>query len=167
MLSITACQTTETMKSETFKAQKVSKTATFIIEEDIEMVFPLFDAFEERKWEKGWNPKLIYPETERIEVGTTFSIDGHGEEESYLWRVIQFDAPSHFIQYFVSSPFRDWTISVNCAPESNNEHTKVTVTYTFIGLSPKGNEFNQVHLERMYQHNLQDWKRAIDVYLGS
>ncbi|WP_422359714.1 hypothetical protein [Reichenbachiella sp.] len=155
------------MSIASFMAEKVSQTASFVIEETIETVFPLFDAFEERKWEKGWNPKLIYPETEVIEVGTTFSVDGRGEEGSYLWRVIQFDKASHLIQYFVSTDHRDWTITVRCESIAEGKHTKTTVTYTYIGLTPKGNELNKNHIKRMYQHDMQDWKQAIDAYLGS
>lgn len=155
------------MNTEIFKAEKLSRSASFVIEEKIETVFPLFDAFEERKWESSWNPKLIYPETEVVEVGTTFSIDGQGEEDSYLWRVIQFDKTSHYIQYFVSTPNRDWTISVKCESIADDNHTQVMVTYAFIGLNSKGNKLNQTHIENMYQENLQDWKRAIDIYLAS
>ncbi|WP_420583380.1 hypothetical protein [Reichenbachiella sp.] len=155
------------MSTSPFVAEKVSQTASFVIEENIETVFPLFDAFEERKWEKSWNPKLIYPETEVIEVGTTFSVDGHGEEDSYLWRVIQFDKASNLIQYFVSTAHRDWTITVSCESIAEDKHTKATVTYTYIGLTPKGNELNRHHIKRMYQHDLQDWKQAIDAYLES
>ncbi|SMD38101.1 hypothetical protein SAMN04488029_3632 [Reichenbachiella faecimaris] len=153
------------MNTRPFAAEKISQTASFIIDENITLVFPLFDAFEERKWEPSWNPKLIYPETEVIEVGTTFSIDGDNKEPSCLWRVIQFDPASYFIQYFVSTRHRDWTISVKCESEAENTQTKVSVTYTFIGLTPEGNELNRTHINQMYQQDLQDWKQAIDNYL--
>lgn len=166
MLLLIACQNPEIMKTTTFTSERVSQTASFIIEKGIETVFPLFGAFEERKWEPSWNPKLIYPETEVIEVGTTFSIDGNDDEPNVLWRVIEFDPIGHFVQYFVSTENRDWTISVECEPLENGI-TSITVTYTFIGLNPKGNELNEAHIKRMYQHNLQDWKQSIDAYLNS
>ena len=61
------------------KSQKISKTASIILNEKIEKVFSLFGAFEERKWAEGWNPVLIYPDSEIIEEGTTFKTEGHGE----------------------------------------------------------------------------------------
>ena len=154
------------MGTTTFKSERTSKTASFIIEENIKTVFPLFGAFEERKWEKSWNPQLIYPQTEVIEVGTTFFIEGKGEEKHMLWRVIQFDPLDHFIQYFVSTENRDWTILVRCEESDDGNSTKVAVTYTFIGLNAKGNQLNKEHIERMYQNELQDWKQAIDTYLN-
>ena len=38
------------MKNTDFKSEKVSKTATIILSGNISTVFPLFGAFEERKW---------------------------------------------------------------------------------------------------------------------
>ncbi len=68
------------MDNAKFKSQKISKTASITLNGDIEKVFPLFGAFEERKWAEGWNPTLIYPETEIIEEGTTFITEGNGDE---------------------------------------------------------------------------------------
>ena len=66
------------MEKENFKSERVTKTASFVVNSNIENVFPLFGAFEERKWEPNWEPILIYPDKEIIEEGTTFKIKGHG-----------------------------------------------------------------------------------------
>lgn len=44
-----------------FIAEKVTKTATFNLNAGVDKIFPLFGAFEERKWTDGWTPTLIYP----------------------------------------------------------------------------------------------------------
>ena len=64
------------MNNTNFKSERVSKTATIVLNRNISTVFPLFGAFEERKWAKGWDPILIYPDTEIIEEGTTFKTEG-------------------------------------------------------------------------------------------
>lgn len=155
----------QNMKNETFKAEKISKTAAIVLIERIENVFPLFGAFEERKWAEGWNPTLIYPDTERIEEGTTFKTPGHGShEKEYLWRVSKFEADKFLIQYLVSTENRYWTITVKCVPLPENK-TLAEITYTFIGLNENGNRINEQSIKRMYEHNLKDWEEAINSYL--
>jgi hypothetical protein len=148
-----------------FKAEKVSKTATISLNGKIEKVFPLFGAFEERKWAEGWNPALVYPATEIIEEGTTFKTPGHGHNEAqFLWRVTKYDAAVRLVQYLVSSENRDWTITVKCSPLSSSK-TTAEITYAFIGLNNTGNMLNEHMLARIYEHNLKDWEDAINYYL--
>jgi len=146
-----------------FKAEKISQTASFIVDRKIDEVFPLFGAFEERKWEKSWDPVLIYPEEEIIQEGTTFTSAGNTEEGRFLWIISKFEPDEHLIQYLVSTKNRFWTITVACRSISNNQ-TEATVTYSFTGLNEPGNELNKKALERMYSRNLRDWKEAIDSY---
>ena len=148
-----------------FKAERILRTATITLNGNIKDVFPLFDAFEERKWEPDWDLTLIYPEREVIEEGTTFKTEGsgHGEGE-FLWIVSKFQPENYLIQYLVSTPNRHWTITVNCNPLENNK-TKAEVTYSFIGLNEKGNEINRQSLKKMYAYNLKDWEEAINYYL--
>jgi hypothetical protein len=44
--------------------------------------------------------------------------------------------------------------------------TRATVTYSYFGLNSKGNELNKSGLEKMFEHNLQDWADAINIYLS-
>ncbi len=148
-----------------FKSERISKTASFNALGEIREVFPLFGAFEERKWAEGWEPKLIYPEQETMEEGTTFSVSGHGHES--LWIVTKYEPQNYQVQYLVSTENRFWTIDVVCQPVSKEEQTKVTVTYAYTGLNAKGNEQNRAALHHMFHDDLQDWSAAINAYLGS
>lgn len=152
------------MRQSQFKSKKISRTATIICNGKIDKVFPLFGAFEERKWAEGWEPTLIYPEEEKIEEGTTFKTKGRGEEIEYLWRVTKYYPESHLIQYLVSTENRYWTITVKCSSKNENI-TTADITYTFIGLNETGNEINQRSLQRMYENNLKDWEEEINNYL--
>ncbi len=147
-----------------FKSEKVTKTAEIELNGNIKKVFPLFGAFEERKWAEGWNPTLIYPEIEMIEEGTTFKTKGRGEELEFLWRVSKYYPEKYLIQYLVSTDNRYWTITVNCC-SLDESITKAEITYAFIGLNEIGNEINKKSLERMYENNLKDWEEEINNYL--
>ncbi len=149
-----------------FRCEKISRTASFVLSESVEAVFPLFGAFEERKWEPDWNPKLLYPSEERIEEGTTFTTAGRDDEGEFLWRVSKFEPDRYLIQYLVSTANRYWTITVQCAAvENDSVRTKATVTYSYWGLNEKGNQLNRIDLDRMYAEDLRDWQQAIQKYL--
>ena len=148
-----------------FKSAKITKTAVIKLNGNIKNVFPLFGAFEERKWAEGWNPKLIYPEMEMIEEGTTFKTIGRGEESEFLWRVSKYYPEKYIIQYLVSTENRYWTITVKCKPIEENK-TSAEITYTFIGLNEIGNKINELSLSLMYKNDLKDWEEEINNYLN-
>jgi hypothetical protein len=157
------------MGNSNFKAERVSKSASFIVNADIDKVFSLFGAFEERKWAPHWEPILIYPDQEVIEEGTTFKVSahGHGPESEYLWVVSKFDSQDHLIQYLVSTLNRFWTITVHCERGQYESKTKATVSYSYTGLNEKGNELNRTSIDKMYKKDLSDWADAINSYLDS
>jgi hypothetical protein len=155
------------MENTNFTAKKVSRTATITINGTMETVFPLFGAFEERKWANGWNPTLIYPATETIEEGTTFKTPSHGhEEKEFLWRVSKYDSNRHMIQYLISTENRYWTITIQCNRLYASQ-VLAEITYTFIGLNELGNTLNQKAIDRMYENDLKDWEEDINYYLAN
>lgn len=151
-------------QSPDFKSERISKTASFVANGAIEEVFPLFGAFEERKWAEGWDPEIIYPKQELMEEGTTFKVGGHGHES--LWIVTKYELENYLVQYLVSTENRFWTITVKCDAMVNSAQTKATVTYTYTGLNEEGNQKNQESLHHMYSQDLKDWGEAINAYLS-
>ncbi len=160
-----ACHSQTNMSNENFTAQRFSKTASITIYANIETVFPLFGAFEEKKWADGWSPVLVYPSSEEITEGLTFKTVGHvhGEKEN-TWVITKYDSANHFIQYFIIAANRYLTITVQCSGADANL-TNATITYSFTGLSDEGNEISQHILSKMYMHNLTDWEEAVNYYL--
>jgi hypothetical protein len=71
---VMGCNRSTNMANSQFKSEKTSKTASFVVDSNIKEAFPLFGAFEERKWAEGWEPILIYPDKEIIEEGTTLKL---------------------------------------------------------------------------------------------
>jgi hypothetical protein len=43
--------------------------------------------------------------------------------------------------------------------------THAEITYTFAGLTERGNAINEKALQVMYAHDLKDWEKAINHYL--
>lgn len=153
-------------KSDTnpFKAERVSRTASFIIRSSIENVFPLFGPVREMEWAQGWTPQLIYSETKEVEEHMIFETNGKFEgEEKYTWIITKYFPQDYLIEYNVSTPERIWFITVKC--EALGKETKTTVTYTYTGLTERGNERNKEALANMYSDNLKDWEEAINHYI--
>jgi len=167
MTFLTGC-TRHLTSDENFTSKRITKTASFVVNDAINNVFPLYGAFEERKWIPTWKPILIYPSKEIIEEGTTFKLDAsshdHGSESEYLWIVTKFEPENYLIQYLVSTENRFWTINVKSYSIENDTKTKTTVIYTYTGLNDKGNKLNQKSLEKMYEEDLQDWAVALNDY---
>lgn len=167
LIALAACQPRTNMEEQKFKAERVTKTATIALNGTIEQVFPLFGAFEERKWAEGWNPALIYPAEEIMEEGTTFRTKASGKlEKEFIWRVSRFEPQRYLVQYLVSTPNRYWTITVQCA-EGQGQHATAEITYSYTGLTPLGNTINKESLNNMYAENLRDWEEAINYYLAN
>jgi hypothetical protein len=149
-----------------FKSERVSQTDSIIVNGDIKKVFPLFGAFEERKWDPGWRPALVYKDRDTTEEGTTFKTASHGfGEPDYIWRINKYEPQNALIQYLVTCPNRYWTITVKCRKIAGDK-TQATVTYTFIGLNPMGNHLDKHSLARLFEHHLKDWEQAINSFLS-
>ncbi len=151
-----------------FTSERLSKAATITIDGTPRQVFPLFGAFEERKVDHHWDPKLIFPDREIIEVGTTFRtfpshLHGRAEDE-FIWHVVLYDTAAFNIRYLVSTPNRLWSVDVACEPQLADK-TNATVTYTYIGLNERGNELNREAIAAMFKHDLKDWEEGINYYL--
>lgn len=152
--------------AQTFKAERVQKSASFVVNTSIEKAFPLFGPVREKEWAAGWEPQIIYSINPEVEEHMIFKTTAkhHGESE-YTWVLTQFRPKEFFLEYTVSTSGRVWFITVKC--ERDGEKTHVTVTYQYTGLNEEGNQMNRSALEKMYAHNLKDWEEAINYYLAT
>ncbi len=148
---------------------RISRSSEIILEGGIEEVFPLFGAIEEKKWAHGWQPEVIYPPDQNFCENMIFKTQPSdlfsGEEDNYLWVVSKFQPEKYIVSYIVKSEERIWLISISCKSGLVNS-TIAKVTYTFTGLSEKGNVMNKKHLEYIFEEDLQDWQTAINDYLS-
>jgi hypothetical protein len=145
-----------------FKPERVQRSASFIVNSTVDKSFPLFGPLLEMEWAAGWEPRVIYLEQKLVEEHMIFKTKSQYGED-YLWAVTQYDPTNYFIEYAVTAPERIWFIRVVC--RSEDDKTKVTVTYSYTGLSEKGNRQNKEALNRMFENDLKDWEKAINYYL--
>jgi hypothetical protein len=153
------------IKAQGFKAEQVVQSASIVLDGNIEKVFPLFGAIEEKKWSEGWNPTPVFPASGNMEEGFIFQTADHVPGQPLLtWVVSKYSPASHQLQYIITSSLRVTTISVNCSKLSDSS-TKAEITYKLAGLSDEGNLISHHLISKMFKHNLKDWETAINNYL--
>jgi len=154
------------VKAQGFKAEQLVQSASIVLNGNIEKVFPLFGAMEEKKWSEGWNPTPIFPASGNMEEGFIFQTPDHVPGQPLLtWVVSKYSPASHQVRYVITSPLRVTVIAVNCT-KLNDSSTKAEITYTLTGLSEEGNEISHHLITKMFKHNLKDWETAINNYLA-
>jgi hypothetical protein len=147
-----------------FKSERISQSASFTLNGDVNKIFPLFGPVREKEWAAGWEPEIIFPSSSEVEKNMVFQTNGkYADEEKFTWVISTFNPRNFEIEYAVSTSERIWLIQVRCEPIDIK--TKSTVTYTYTGLSSLGNERNREALRNMFSENLKDWQDAINYYL--
>jgi len=147
-----------------FEPKRVSRTSTIILNAPLETVFPLFGPIKEMEWAHGWNPEIIYSETGDMEEHMVFKTRSYTGEPDYTWIVSKYLPDDSLIEYTVFTLERIWYITIK-SREKTAETTETEVTYTYTGLSKRGNKTNERALHLMYSNNLKDWEEAINHYL--
>ncbi len=145
-------------------SERIERTASFLVNAEIENAFPLFGPIREKEWATGWEPQIIYSRSSEVEVHMIFkTAASNPDEKEYIWVVTQYRPADFFIEYTVSTLQRIWFITVSCKPQQDS--TLVSVTYSYIGLTEEGNKINKLASEKMFADNLKDWEEAINYYI--
>jgi uncharacterized protein YndB with AHSA1/START domain len=153
--------------SNTFKAERVIRTATLTLHATPERVFPLFGPVREAEWADGWQPNMIYAESELAEErGAVFTTTHPGEADT-IWMITFYDRDRFMIEYVRATPeSRIAVVTIQCEAEPNGT-TASHVTYQFTALSEAGNRSIEQFSEAHYAHMMSDWESAISHTLAT
>lgn len=156
------------MNNSEFTSERMSKTATIILNGTIDDVFPLFGPELEKKWAEGWDFKKILFETELGEEYSVFQTKSSSNKNQITtWIISKLESHENpkVIEYITFNP--DWITIVNivCKPESNQQKTSAAITYTYTSLTDIGSKKVPDVLNKMYSLNMKDWEEAINYYL--
>ena len=154
------------MTTPAFESQRISKTSIITLNAPLSKVFPLFGPIREKEWAAGWNPQLIYSITNFVEEHMVFRTQSsHGHEPDYTWIISRYNPDQSFIEYTVFTHERLWWITIQCHEGITGDTTEAEITYTYTGLTEKGNAINARALDMMYHQDLMDWEESINHYL--
>jgi hypothetical protein len=146
-----------------FKAERLHRSASILIEAPVDKAFPLFGPVREKEWATGWEPEIIFTNDAWVEEHMIFQTKGQEPGEKYTWAVTTYQPEKYLIEYTVSTTERIWFIRVACA--NQGDKTSATISYTYTGLTDEGSLKNKLAIEKMFKNDLSDWEEAINYYL--
>ena len=133
-----------------------------IVKAPYEQAFPLFGAYEERKWAKGFDPQFIHPSPARDQQGMVFTWELGGTPS--VWANTAFDPATGHVQYvyFVQDTMVT-LIDIRLAKAGAAE-TRVDVVYERTALRPEANEQVTQHA-KADRNRSSEWDAMINGYL--
>jgi len=140
---------------------KVKHTASFEINQSINKLFPLFSPEGEKLWVPGWDYENIMG-TNHLHEDYVFLTKTHDHASTNaIWLVKKYEPESYLVEFYKVEPKdKIGIITVQCT-ELKNADTKVQVTYEYIGLSKKGNEFVAKFSAAEYEDFIAEWESLL------
>ncbi len=136
---------------------------TFVISAPYVDVFPLFGAYKERGWARGFDPQFLYPVPPHDEVGMVFTTVQ--DDLSRVWTNTAFDAASGHVQYVYWIPDQMTALIDIHVTNSDGLATSVHVVYERTALRPEANE-QVVHMAHTDANSGPHWAEMINGYLA-
>ncbi|MFC2026769.1 hypothetical protein ACFLUX_02205 [Chloroflexota bacterium] len=151
----------------------IKHQTSFEINRSAKELFPLFSAEGEKLWVPGWDYENIMGTTELHEdyIFLTSNhhrpdhhrFDHHGTTKE-IWLVKRYEPSSYFVQFYMVDPYdRVGIVSVLCKPISE-DLTEVEVTYEFVGLSEKGDDFIKGYTAEVFETSIASWPIWLEGY---
>jgi hypothetical protein len=147
--------------------KSVEHTLAFELQQPVSEVFPLFSPEGEKYWVPGWDYQNVMGTTELFEdyVFLTNSHD-HGTTVA-IWLVKRFDPETHTIEYYKVEPDDKIGLVRVCCVAQAAERTKVEVTYRYIALSKKAEDFISRFTAEAYKGFIGKWQILLSQYFAS
>ena len=146
---------------------KIKHGADFQINQPIEILFPLFSAEGEKLWVPGWDYETVIG-TSELSEDYIFLIKNHDHASTdAIWLVKKYEPEHYLVQFYKVEPEdKVGIITVQCT-KINQSTTKVEVSYEYIGLSKKGDEFIKGFTPDEYKAFIGEWNNLLESYFES
>ena len=145
----------------------VKHSKKFSINQPIDILFPLFSAEGEKLWVPGWDYENVMGSND-LHEDYIFLTQHHDHASSKaIWLVKRYDPKAHFVQFYKVEPNdKVGIISVKCL-QIDASKTEVEVTYHYISISEKGNEFIKHFTSEEYIKFIDEWEKLLFLYFES
>lgn len=146
-----------------FVAKRVSRTRVQHYDASPAVVYPLHWAIDELSWAVGWELEMVQPLSGPPVEGAVFRTRQGGTEQ--VWVLTNWDPAAGRVDYVHFTAGHHVTeIHIHVSgPEQGP--AQVVVTYTWIGLSPAGNDFVEAQTEESFGRWMGDWEEEMAHYL--
>jgi len=139
-----------------FEARVLSLRGGFLVEGEIERVFPLFSPRGEESWVPGWSWEPIHPHGGDWVQGQIFRTQE--ERGEAIWVVTRLEPGEHRVEYHRVEPGRYVArIAVRCAVAPGSR-VSVATEYHFTGLSDAGNADIAQMSDEAYAAKMERWR---------
>ena len=137
---------------------RIKHSASFEIPQAIDVLFPLFSAEGEKAWVPGWTYKHVMGSNDLHEDYVFVTTNHDHASADAVWIVKEYDPSNYRVQFYKVEPEQKvGIIEVQCIAQGNSK-AKVQVTYEYIGLSEKGNQFVSDFTTDDYQVFISEWQ---------
>jgi len=145
----------------------VKHSKKFQMNQPIEDLFPLFSAEGEKLWVPDWDYQNVM-ESKDLHEDYIFLTQNHDHASSKaIWVVKRYDPNTYFVQFYkVESDDKVGIISVQCVQIDKSE-TEIEVSYQYIGISEKGDEFIKQFTSEEYTKFIGEWEKLLLIYFES
>ena len=134
-----------------------------IVKAPYDKAFPLFGAYEERKWAKGFDPHFIHPSPPRDQQGMVFTWELSGAPS--VWTNTAFDLATGHVQYVYFVQDTMVTLIDIRLTKAGAAETRVDVVYERTALRPEANEQVTQHAQADRNRG-SEWDAMINGYLA-
>jgi hypothetical protein len=125
-------------------------------------VFPLLCPVREREWAPGWGCELLHSESGYAELGCIFTTQHHGEPKA-TWVVSRYDPPRTI--EFVKTVGDLFVSQLSISLSEASKGTYADITNTWSALRPSGNDRVRAFTRRHFEHQMENWERALNHFL--
>lgn len=142
----------------------IKHTVDFQISQPIEVLFPLFSAEGEKLWVPGWDYENVMG-SNALHEDYIFLTKNHDHASTdAIWLTKQYRPDSYFVQFYKVEPEdKVGIITVQCRKIADFQ-TQVEVSYEYIGLSNKGDEFIEKFTSSEYKKFISEWESLLVSY---
>ena len=146
--------------------RRCSYTSEFELAQAVDILFPLFTPEGEKLWVPGWDYENILGTTALNEDDVFLTKTHDHAANDAIWIVKKYDPEAYYVQYYKIEPEEKvGLVTVKCHQLSQNS-TKIQVTYTYTGLSERGNQFIEDFTEQDYEKFIEEWRNLLIEYFG-
>jgi len=145
----------------------IKHTVDFKIDQPVEILFPLFSAEGEKLWVPDWDYENIMGSTDLHEDYIFVTKNHNHASTDAIWLVKRYESDAYLVQFYKVEPDdKVGIVTVQCK-KIDDTSSQVEVSYEYIGLSQKGNEFINKFTSTEYKIFIGEWKSLLVNYFGS
>jgi hypothetical protein len=145
----------------------IKHSRKFKLNQPIDTLFPLFSAEGEKLWVPGWDYENVMGSTD-LHEDYIFLTQNHDHASSNaIWLVKRYEPDKYHVQFYKIEPNdKVGIISVQCL-SIDESITEVEVSYHYIGIDEKGDEFINKFTPEEYTRFIDEWEQLLLKYFES